>query len=56
VLVVERGRIVQRGTPAELAAAEGPFQRLAGALETPADLPAADAGARRSAVSARGRR
>jgi ABC-type multidrug transport system fused ATPase/permease subunit len=56
VLVVERGRIVQRGTPAELAAAEGPFQRLAGALETPADLPAADAGARRSAVSARVRR
>jgi ABC-type multidrug transport system fused ATPase/permease subunit len=56
VLVVERGRIVQRGTPAELAATDGPFQRLAGTLETPADLPAADGRAGRSAVSARGRR
>jgi len=55
VLVVERGRIVQRGTPAELAGIDGPFQRLAGALETPAELPPAGR-SRRSAVSARGRR
>jgi ABC-type multidrug transport system fused ATPase/permease subunit len=55
VLVVERGRIVQRGTPAELAATDGPFQRLAGALETPAELPPAGR-TRRSPVSARGRR
>jgi hypothetical protein len=55
VLVVEHGRSVQRGTPAELVAIEGPFQRLAGALETPTDVPA-DGRARRSAVSARGRR
>jgi len=56
VLVVERGRIVQRGTPAELAGIDGPFQRLAGALETPAELPPAGRSRRRSAVSARGRR
>jgi ATP-binding cassette subfamily B protein len=55
VLVVERGRIVQRGTPAELAAVDGPYQRLAGALETPTELPPAGRG-RRSALSARGRR
>ena len=55
VLVVERGRIVQRGTPAELAGIDGPFQRLAGALETPAELPPAGR-SRRSPVSARGRR
>jgi len=30
VLVVERGRIVQQGSPAELLAADGPFRRLAG--------------------------
>ena len=30
VLVVERGRIVQRGSPADLLAADGPFRRLAG--------------------------
>jgi len=55
VLVVERGRIVQRGTPAELAGIDGPFQRLAGALETAAELPPAGR-TRRSPVSARGRR
>ena len=55
VLVVERGRIVQRGTPAELAAVDGPFQRLAGALETAAELPPAGRTCR-SPVSARGRR
>jgi ABC-type multidrug transport system fused ATPase/permease subunit len=55
VLVVDHGRIVQRGAPAELAATDGPFQRLAGALETPAELPPAGR-SRRSAVSARGRR
>ena len=32
VLVVEHGRIVQSGAPAELLAAEGPFRRLAGTL------------------------
>jgi ABC-type multidrug transport system fused ATPase/permease subunit len=30
VLVVDRGRIVQEGPPADLMAAEGPFRRLAG--------------------------
>jgi ATP-binding cassette subfamily B protein len=30
VLVVERGRIVQRGAPADLLAVDGPFRRLAG--------------------------
>jgi ABC-type multidrug transport system fused ATPase/permease subunit len=55
VLVVDHGRIVQRGAPAELAATDGPFQRLAGALETPAELPPAGR-SRPSAVSARGRR
>ena len=55
VLVVERGRIVQRGTPAELAGIDGPFQRLAGALETAAELPPAGRTCR-SPVSARGRR
>jgi ABC-type multidrug transport system fused ATPase/permease subunit len=33
VLVVERGRIVQRGAPAELLAADGPFRRLAGSRD-----------------------
>jgi ABC-type multidrug transport system fused ATPase/permease subunit len=35
VLVVERGRIVQRGTPANLLAVDGPFRRLASSLHTP---------------------
>ena len=56
VLVVERGRIVQSGTPAELQAADGPFRRLAGTLHI-AERPGT--GPRRrgpSPVSARGRR
>ncbi len=56
VLVVDHGRIVQRGAPAELAASEGPFQRLAGTLETASDLGPGAGRRRRSAVSARGRR
>ena len=56
VLVIERGRIVQSGPPAELQAADGPFRRLAGTLhaaERPGGAPR-----RRgpSAVPARGRR
>ncbi len=35
VLVVERGRIVQRGAPADLLAVDGPFRRLASSLHTP---------------------
>jgi ABC-type multidrug transport system fused ATPase/permease subunit len=35
VLVVERGRIVERGAPADLLSADGPFRRLAGSLQTP---------------------
>ncbi len=56
VLVVERGRIVQSGPPAELQAADGPFRRLAGTLHT-AEHPA-PAPRRRgpSPVPARGRR
>ena len=56
VLVVDHGRIVQHGTPAELATVEGPFQRLAGTLETATELGPAAGRRRRSAVSARGRR
>jgi ABC-type multidrug transport system fused ATPase/permease subunit len=53
VLVVERGRIVERGAPAELLATDGPFRRLAGSLQTPR-RPAAGSGRRRpSAVRAR---
>jgi ABC-type multidrug transport system fused ATPase/permease subunit len=33
VMVVERGRIVQRGAPAGLLAADGPFRRLAGSRD-----------------------
>jgi ABC-type multidrug transport system fused ATPase/permease subunit len=40
VLVVERGRIVERGAPAELLLRDGPFRRLAGILQTPAPAPA----------------
>jgi ABC-type multidrug transport system fused ATPase/permease subunit len=39
ILVVERGRIVQRGTERELLAAEGPFRRLAHDLRGPARTP-----------------
>jgi ABC-type multidrug transport system fused ATPase/permease subunit len=46
VLVVERGRIVERGAPAELLATDGPFRRLAGSLQTPR-RPAAGSGRRR---------
>jgi ABC-type multidrug transport system fused ATPase/permease subunit len=56
VLVIERGRIVQSGPPAELQAADGPFRRLAGTLHT-AERPGT--GPRRrgpSPVPARGRR
>ncbi len=35
VLVVERGRIIQQGAPAELLATDGPFRRLAGTLNAP---------------------
>jgi ABC-type multidrug transport system fused ATPase/permease subunit len=36
ILVVEHGRIVQRGTEAELLAEDGPFRRLARTLQGPA--------------------
>jgi ABC-type multidrug transport system fused ATPase/permease subunit len=36
ILVIERGRIVQRGTEKHLLAEEGPFRRLAHTLDTPA--------------------
>ena len=35
VLVVERGRIVEGGAPAELLLRDGPFRRLAGILQAP---------------------
>jgi ABC-type multidrug transport system fused ATPase/permease subunit len=35
VLVVERGRIVQRGSPSDLLAVDGPFRRLAGSRDLP---------------------
>jgi ABC-type multidrug transport system fused ATPase/permease subunit len=35
VLVIERGRVVQQGAPAELLASDGPFRRLAGTLSAP---------------------
>jgi ATP-binding cassette subfamily B protein len=35
VLVVERGRIVQQGSPTDLLAADGPFRRLAGSRDLP---------------------
>src|SRR6185437_9388199 len=53
VMVVERGRIVQRGAPADLVAADGPFRRLAGSRDL-AGRTARDAGRRRPpAVRAR---
>jgi ABC-type multidrug transport system fused ATPase/permease subunit len=52
VLVVERGRIVERGAPADLLASDGPFRRLAGTLAAP-ERPAP---ARRRRPAARGRR
>ena len=36
ILVVEHGRIVQRGTEAELLGEDGPFRRLARSLQGPA--------------------
>jgi ABC-type multidrug transport system fused ATPase/permease subunit len=55
VLVVERGRIVQRGAPADLLAVDGPFRRLASSLRTP-ERPGAPPRRRTSApVPARGR-
>ncbi len=54
-LVVERGRIVQRGAPADLLAVDGPFRRLASGLRT-AERPGAPPRRRTSApVPARGR-
>ncbi|MGH3075571.1 MAG: hypothetical protein ACRDQC_11615, partial [Gaiellales bacterium] len=53
VLVVERGRIVQQGSPAELLAADGPFRRLAGSPHL-AQPPTAEPGRIRQA-SVRGR-
>jgi len=40
VMVVERGKIVQRGIPTDLLAADGPFRRLAGSRDLPQALPA----------------
>jgi ABC-type multidrug transport system fused ATPase/permease subunit len=55
VLVIERGRVVQRGAPADLLAAEGPFRRLASSLHTP-ERPGGPPRRRGPApVSARGR-
>jgi ABC-type multidrug transport system fused ATPase/permease subunit len=53
VLVVERGRIVERGAPAELLATDGPFRRLAGSLQTPRRAAAGSGRRRPSAVRAR---
>jgi ATP-binding cassette subfamily B multidrug efflux pump len=39
VLVVERGRIVQRGSPSDLLSVDGPFRRLAGSRDLPAARP-----------------
>jgi ATP-binding cassette subfamily B protein len=39
VMVVERGKIVQRGAPADLLAADGPFRRLAGSRDLPQARP-----------------
>ena len=53
VMVVERGKIVQRGIPTDLLAADGPFRRLAGSRDL-AGRTARDAGRRRPpAVRAR---
>jgi ATP-binding cassette subfamily B protein len=53
VMVVERGTIVQRGAPADLLAADGPFRRLAGSRDLPGRA-ARDGGRRRPpAVPAR---
>jgi ABC-type multidrug transport system fused ATPase/permease subunit len=55
VLVVERGRIVQRGAPADLLATDGPFRRLASGLHAP-ERPGGPPRRRTSApVPARGR-
>ena len=51
VLVVDRGRIAQQGTPADLLAVDGPFRRLAGSRDLPQARPTltelSAAGARR---------
>ena len=39
VLVVDRGRIAQQGTPADLLAVDGPFRRLAGSRDLPQARP-----------------
>jgi ABC-type multidrug transport system fused ATPase/permease subunit len=43
IVVIERGRVIQRGTERELLAEEGPFRRLAHALDGGADELAASA-------------
>jgi ATP-binding cassette subfamily B protein len=53
VLVVEHGRIVQRGAPAELLSADGPFRRLAGNLQTPRRPPGRPDRRRPASVPAR---
>ena len=40
ILVVEKGRVTQRGTEAELLAEDGPFRRLAQTLQGAARTPA----------------
>jgi ABC-type multidrug transport system fused ATPase/permease subunit len=50
ILVIERGRIVQRGTAQALLAEEGPFRRLAHTLEAPTTERLAQAGAALDAV------
>ena len=49
VLVIDRGRVVESGAPAELLAADGPFRRLAGTLSVPEPPTAAAARRRRGA-------
>jgi ATP-binding cassette subfamily B protein len=51
VLVVERGRIVQRGSPADLLTVDGPFRRLAGSRHLPQARPKLRGRPRKTATS-----
>ncbi len=49
MLVVDHGRVIERGAPADLLAVDGPFRRLAGTLSVPEPPTAAAARRRRGA-------